>query len=164
MPFLREMLFEAVYWRAIARSDEPSLEHGLAASGVSHALSSWGKRDGDVAVIASINATPIGTAWYRFWGDDDCIRGHIDSAIPTLVIAVHRDYRCLGVGQQMIEWLACYAAKRHIAKISLMVSTDNQAINLYRKCGFVDYQLIGDSILMTLTIQTASSLIAHSNH
>jgi len=164
MPFLREMLFEAVYWRAIARSDEPSLEHGLAAAGVSHALSSWGKRAGDVAVIASINATPIGTAWYRFWGDDDCIRGHIDSAIPTLVIAVHRDYRCLGVGQQMIEWLACYAAKRHIAKISLMVSTDNQAINLYRKCGFVDYQLIGDSILMTLTIQTASSLIAHSNH
>jgi len=164
MSFLREMLFEAVYWRAIARSDEPSLEHGLAASGVSHALSNWGERAGDVAVIASINAAPIGAAWYRFWRDDNGIRGHIGSAIPTLGIAVHRDYRCLGVGQQMIEWLACYASKHNISKISLMVSTDNQAINLYRKCGFVDYQVVGDSILMTLAIQTGSSVIAHSDH
>jgi GNAT superfamily N-acetyltransferase len=153
MPFLKEMLFEAVYWRAIARSEEPSLEHGLAASGVSHALSNWGKRAGDVAVIASINAMPIGAAWYRFWRDDNCIRGHIDSAIPTLVIAVHGDYRCLGVGQQMIEWLVCHASKHSIEKISLMVSTDNQALNLYRKCGFVDYKIVGDSILMTLATQ-----------
>jgi len=161
MSFLREMLFEAVYWRSIVRSDEPSLAHGLAASGVSHALSGWGERDGDVAVIASINGTPIGAAWYRFWRDDHCIRGYIDSAIPTLVIAVHRDYRCLGVGQQMIEWLACYASQRNIEKISLMVSTDNQAINLYRKCGFVDDKIEGDSILMTLAIQRESRMITH---
>jgi ribosomal protein S18 acetylase RimI-like enzyme len=150
MPFMREMLYEAVYWRP--DPEKPSFEEGLAAPGVTNALVDWGKRDGDVAVIAFVDSTPAGAAWYRFYTDDNLIRGYIEETIPTLVLAVHTDYRRLGIGERMIKWLIDHAFKHDIQGISLMVSKDNHAINLYRRCGFREYADRGDSLLMLRTI------------
>ena len=152
LSFLNEMLYEGVFWRASA--DKPSFEQGLAFPGVSKALADWGKREGDVAVVALVDSIPAGAAWYRFWTDDNFIRGHIEENTPTLVIAVHRDYRRQGIGKKMIEWLIDHASKHSIQKISLMVSKDNYAINLYRQCGFVEYADKGDSLLMLREIKT----------
>ena len=136
VPFLREMLYEAVYWRP--NPNKPSFEDELANPGVSNDLVDWGKRDGDIAVIALVDSIPAGAAWYRFYTDDNYIRGYIEEAIPVLVIAVHKDYRRLGLGERMINWLIDQASKHNIQRISLMVSKDNHAMNLYRKCGFLD--------------------------
>ena len=154
MPFLREMLYESVYWRAIANDNNPSFEEGLAAPEVSKALADWGEREGDIAVVALIDSIPVGAAWYRFYTDDNFIRGYIEETIPALVIAVHTGYRRQGVGKKMIEWLIEHASKHNIQKISLMVSKDNQAIHLYRKCGFLGYADKGDSLLMLRKIST----------
>jgi hypothetical protein len=62
IPFMREMLYEAVFWRP--NPNKPSFEEGLALPGVSNALVDWGKRDGDTAVIACVDGTPAGVAWY----------------------------------------------------------------------------------------------------
>lgn len=48
IPFLREMLYEAVFWRE--RANKPSLEGGLAFPEVSKVLADWGEREGDTAV------------------------------------------------------------------------------------------------------------------
>lgn len=48
----------------------------------------------------------------------------------------------------MIDWLIDYASKHSIQKISLCVSKDNYAINLYRRQGFLEYVDKGDSIIM----------------
>ncbi|MCP4421585.1 MAG: GNAT family N-acetyltransferase [Chloroflexi bacterium] len=146
MSFMKEMLYEAVFWRP--NPNKPSFEEGLAAPGVSNALVDWGKRDGDIAVIALVDSIPAGAAWYRFYTDDNFIRGYVEEAIPTLVIAVHRGYRHQGIGRKMIEWLIDHASMHNIQKISLMVSKDNPAINLYGKCGFLAYADKGDSLLM----------------
>ncbi len=146
MSFMKEMLYEAVFWRP--NPNKPSFEQGLAAPGVSNALVDWGKRDGDIAVIALVDSIPAGAAWYRFYTDDNFIRGYVEETIPTLVIAVHRGYRHQGIGRKMIEWLIDHASMHNIQKISLMVSKDNHAINLYRKCGFLEYADKGDSLLM----------------
>lgn len=146
--FLREMLYEGVYWRAIANAVNPSFEEGLADPEVNKSLADWGKRDGDTAVVALVNSIPVGAAWYRYWTDDNFIRGYIEETIPTLVIAVHRDYRRRGIGKKMIEWLIDHASKHTIQKISLMVSKDNHAIRLYRNCGFQEYADKGDSLIM----------------
>lgn len=148
MPFLREILYESVYWRAIANGNNPSFEEGLAAPEVSKALADWGEKEGDTAVVALIDSIPVGAAWYRFYTNDNFIRGYIEETIPALVIAVHRSYRRQGIGEKMIEWLIEHASKHNIQKISLMVSKDNQAIHLYRKCGFLEYADKGDSLLM----------------
>lgn len=144
--FLREMLYEAVFWRP--NPNKPSFEEGLIYPGVSNALVDWGKRDGDTAVIALCDSRLAGAAWYRFYTDDNCIRGYINEMIPTVAIAVHEHYRRQGIGVKMIEWLIDCASKSNIQKLSLMVSKDNHAIRLYQKCGFLEYADKDDSLLM----------------
>jgi ribosomal protein S18 acetylase RimI-like enzyme len=150
IPFLKKMLYEAVFWRASV--NKPSFEEGLAYPGVSNALTDWGERDGDTAVVATIDSVPVGAAWYRFWNDSNSTNGYIDENTPVLAIAVHRDYRHRGIGRKMIEWLIDYASKHSIQKISLNVSKDNYAINLYRQQGFVEYADKGDAFSMVRKI------------
>lgn len=144
--FLRTILYEAVFWRGSA--NKPSLEEGLAFPEVSKALADWGEREGDTAVIALINSVPVGAAWYRFWNDDHFDRGYFEEQAPVLVIGVHPDYRHQGMGGKMIGWLVDYASKHAIEKISLMVSKDNYAINLYKQQGFEEYADKGDAFIM----------------
>jgi ribosomal protein S18 acetylase RimI-like enzyme len=146
------MLYEAVYWRAIANATNPPFEEGLTAPGVRNDLVNWGEREGDIAVVAHVDSHRAGVAWYRFYTDDNPIRGYIDDTIPVLVIAVHRDYRRQGIGKRLIEWLIDHASTQNIQHISLMVSKDNPAMQLYRKCGFHEYAESGDSVLMLRNI------------
>ena len=150
LPFLREMLYEAVFWRATV--NKPTFEEGLAYPEISKALADWGERDGDTAVVATINSIPIGASWYRFWTDDNFIIGYIDEATPILVIGVHCDYRHQGIGKQMIEWLTDHASKHAVQEISLSVSKDNYAINLYKQQGFQEYADKGDAFTMVRKI------------
>lgn len=146
IPFLREMLYEAVFWRP--NPDKPCLEEGLAYPDVSISLADWGGRNGDTAVVATFNSIPVGAAWYRYWTADNFIRGFIDEITPVLVIGVHHDYRHQGIGTKMIEWLVDRAAEQDIQNISLMVSKANHAMQLYRNCGFMEYADKDDSLLM----------------
>jgi len=147
-PFLREMLYEAVYWRSIATGTAPPMDEALADPDVRRAVDDLGDWDGDAAVVAVVRGKRAGAAWYRFWTDDNHIRGHIEEGIPALVIAVHRNYRRRGVGQKLIEWLLDHAAEQGVAKMSLMVSKDNHALRLYETCGFRHHADCGDSVLM----------------
>jgi ribosomal protein S18 acetylase RimI-like enzyme len=150
IPFLRKMLYEAVFWRATV--NKPSFEEGLAYPEVSKSLADWGERDGDTAVVATSNSFPIGASWYRFWTDGNFINGYIDEITPVLVIAVQSDYRHQGIGKKMIEWLIDYASKHSIQKVSLGVSKDNYALNLYKQQGFLEYADKGDAFLMVRKI------------
>ena len=150
IPFLKKILYEAVFWRTSV--NKPSFEEGLAYPDVSKSLADWGKREGDTAVVATINSRPIGASWYRFWTAGNFIRGYIDEITPVLVIGVHSDYRHQGIGTKMIEWLIDCASKHAIQKISLMVSKDNYAINLYKQQGFQEYADKGDAFIMVRKI------------
>ncbi|NQT57730.1 MAG: GNAT family N-acetyltransferase [Bacteroidetes bacterium] len=153
IPFLRKMLYEAVFWRAGA--DRPSFEEGLAYPDVRNALADWGERDGDAAVVAAVNSIPVGAAWYRFWTDSNNTRGYVEANIPVLAIGVHSDYRHQGIGKKMIDWLIEYASTHAIQKISLCVSKDNYAQHLYRQQDFLEYADIGNSFLMVRNIKTS---------
>jgi GNAT superfamily N-acetyltransferase len=150
IPFLRKMLYEAVFWRAGV--NKPSFEEGLAYPEVSTALADWGKRDVDTAVVAAINSIPIGAAWYRFWTDSNYTNGYLNENTPVLAIGVHRDYRHQGIGKKMMDWLIEYASKHSIQQISLSVSKDNYAINLYQQQGFLETIDKGDAFIMVRKI------------
>ena len=74
IPYLRQMLYEAVFWRAGEK--KPPFEEGLKYPGVSNALVEWGERDGDAAVVAVIDTNPVGAAWYRYWTESNSTRGY----------------------------------------------------------------------------------------
>ncbi len=99
-----------------------------------------------------MNSTPIGASWYRYWTDGNFIRGYVNENIPVLVIGVQSDYRQQGIGTKMIEWLLDYGSKHAIEKVSLMVSKDNYALNLYRQQGFQEYADTGAAFIMVRKI------------
>jgi len=152
IPFLKEMLYEAVFWRI--SDNKPSFEEGLSYPDVGNALADWGKREGDTAVIAIHNSIPVGAAWYRFWTDKNFTRGYFNENIPVLAIGIHQDYRHLGIGGKLIESLLDFASESSIQKISLCVSKDNYAINLYKQQGFIEHIDNGDSYIMVYKVET----------
>lgn len=141
LPFMRQMLYEAVYWKSISKGTNPPFEKGLSEPGVGNALESWNVREGDLAVVAEKDSIPVGAAWYRFYNSEN--------EIPVLVAAVHRDHRRAGIGEKLINRLIHEASQQKVGKISLMVSKDNHAKSLYEKCGFKRYGDIEESVLMT---------------
>ncbi|NIF30203.1 GNAT family N-acetyltransferase [Pantoea sp. Tr-811] len=48
------------------------------------------------------------------------------------------EHRGRGVGQQVLETLAGWAAQRHLPLLRLMVFRNNPARQLYRRCGFAE--------------------------
>ena len=148
LPFLREMLYEAVYWRSIAQKNNPPFDEGLAAPGVGNALDDWGEREGDTAIIAVLDSIPVGAAWYRFYSTSNAIRGYIDEITPVLVLAIAREHRRSGIGTRLLAGLIERASERGINRLSLMVSNDNHAYGLYKKLGFRVYANEESSCLM----------------
>ena len=146
LPFLRAMLYEAVFWRADV--DKPSRDEGLADPEVGKSLAQWGERDGDIAVVATADSTRVGAGWIRYWTESNTIRGFVEDGTPVLVIGVHPDYRHRGIGTMIIDWLITYASEHGVPRISLCVSKDNHALNLYRQQGFLEVEDTGDSFLM----------------
>ncbi|BES64542.1 hypothetical protein SANA_09810 [Gottschalkiaceae bacterium SANA] len=133
--FLREMLFEAVFWSR-ADDERPSLEEGLSYDYTKHILVDFGNQKGDLAIIAEIDGIKAGAAFIRYWNDDINIRGYISEDIPVLVIGVVEGYRRQGVGSILIESLKTTAIENHISKISLCVTKSNVAYHLYTKQNF----------------------------
>ncbi len=132
--FLREMLFEAVFWSRI--DNRPSLEEGLSYDYTKHVLVDFDSRKGDIAVIAEVDGIKAGATFIRYWSDHINIRGYISKDIPVLVIGVVEGYRRRGVGNQLMESIKKVAKESGITKISLCVSKNNVAYHLYTQQSF----------------------------
>ena len=97
LPFLREMLFEAAFWRP--GSPRPPLDEGLARPDLAKLMEAWG-RPGDAAVVAESRAGELaGAAWYRFWSVENHSYGFVAPDVPELGLAVRSGFRRRGVGR-----------------------------------------------------------------
>lgn len=84
--YLKKVLHEAVFWSR--GENKPTLEEGLSYDYTKHVLLDFGKRHGDLGIIAKDHDKSVGGVFIRLWNDDENIRGYMDSRIPVLVIAV----------------------------------------------------------------------------
>ena len=146
LPFLREMLYEAAFWRpGVARLP---IDEGLARPDLAKLLQGWG-REGDASVIAESTANrPEGAAWYRFWTDEDHSYGYVRADTPELAIAVVKGRRGRGIGGQLLQALKKLAADRGIESLSLSVEQDNPARHLYLQHGFEQVETVGNAWTM----------------
>ena len=128
VPFLRDMLRHAYYWRAtsVPESGEPP---------VRRYVERWG-RPGDTALIAIQDFQPVGAAWYRLFREDNPGYGFIDEATPELSIAIVPSKRGSGLGSELLDALMARAREDGYAAISLSVEKDNPAVSLYERHGF----------------------------
>jgi ribosomal protein S18 acetylase RimI-like enzyme len=127
VPFLRDMLHHAYYWR----ENHPEMEE----LPVARYVSGWG-RPGDASVIAIEGHFPVGAAWYRLFKSADPGYGFIDEQTPELSIAVVPGRRGHGLGAELLEGLLQQAREDGFRALSLSVEPDNPALKLYEKLGF----------------------------
>jgi len=133
-PFLREMLYEAAYWRP--DGDRPPLEQGLQRPDLVRILAGWG-RTGDVALVAADgHGVRLGAAWLRLWTAEDHSYGFVDEETPELGIAVKPEFRHQGVGTSLFMTLLARARQDGFTRVSLSVESANPARRLYARFGF----------------------------
>jgi ribosomal protein S18 acetylase RimI-like enzyme len=126
VPFLRDMLRHAFYWRTPVGDEEPPL---------TRYVRDWG-RPGDRSLIAIDEFLRVGAAWYRLFTQDDAGFGFIDERTPELAIAVVPSRRGRGYGHELLSGLLDCARTDGFEAISLSVGKENPAIALYESYGF----------------------------
>jgi RimJ/RimL family protein N-acetyltransferase len=144
--FLREMLYEAAFWRA--GGPRPALEEGLARPDLVRLMEGWG-RPGDAAVVAETRAGErAGAAWYRFGSAENHSYGFVAPDVPELGLAVRAGFRRQGVGARLLRALLEQAAANGIRRVSLSVELENPALALYRRIGFHPVARVGGAFTM----------------
>ena len=128
VPFLRDMLRHAYYWRMTAPLDSDDLPAARYVAG-------WG-RHGDRALIAIDNYQRVGAAWYRLFTRELPGYGFVDESTPELSIAVVPSRRGRGLGAELLEALMRQARADGFESLSLSVERDNPAVALYERYGF----------------------------
>ena len=126
-PFLWEMLAEA--------AQEPTVRAVVENSGTARYVEGWG-HEGDLGFIAvSRDGHLVGAAWLRLLTNENGGYGYLDDKTPELAIAVHPDFRGMGVGARLLARLFERAREIYSA-VCLSVRADNPAFHLYEKMGF----------------------------
>ena len=147
VPFLRDMLRHAFYWRTPVGDEEPPL---------TRYVRDWGRR-GDRSLIVFDDYVPVGAAWYRLFTRDDAGFGFVDEQTPELAIAVVPSRRGRGFGHELLTNLLQCARKDGFDAISLSVAKDNPAVGLYESCGFERVRDDDGAIVMRADLRTAAA-------
>ncbi len=138
VPFMKDMLRHAFYWRTPASDEEPPL---------TRYVDRWG-RPGDTVLIAIDHFLPVGAAWYRLFDRNNPGFGFVDERTPELAIAVVPSKRGKGLGGQLLEALLERAGADGYEAISLSVGKDNPAVGLYERAGFKPLREDDGSLVM----------------
>jgi ribosomal protein S18 acetylase RimI-like enzyme len=146
--FLWEMLYQSLYVPAGA---PPFPRQVLGDAKIARYVRDWG-RPGDCGVIAMDADQPIGAAWARCLTSAEPGFGYVDDQTPELGIAIMPAYRGKGIGTAVLEQLLTTLADQ-CAAVSLSVSHDNPALQLYTRLGFVVLgEDAGGSFIMKKTL------------
>ncbi len=137
LPFLRAMLFEAAFWRP--GEPRPPQDEGLARPDLAKLLRGFGKRTGDLGVVAERDGRPAGAAWCRLWTPAEHSYGFVDAQTPELAIGVLPELRGQGIGLQLLRALAVVASEDGHPRLSLSVEHANPARRLYERAGYREH-------------------------
>ena len=130
--FLREMLYEAIYF--------PDENQKLPKSVVfephlSKYVDDFGRR-GDLAFVLIVERKLVGAIWARLFSETDKSYGFVDEETPEFSMAIKEVYRNKGFGHQLMMKLFEKLKTNGFEKVSLSVDKQNRAVNLYKKFGF----------------------------
>ena len=137
VPFLRDMLRHAYYWRWGSLDSIPGSRY----------VEGWG-RPGDAGVIALDQGFPVGAAWYRLFRPDAPGYGFVDDKTPELTIAVVPSRRGRGIGEQLLSSLLERARAEGHDSVSLSVERGSAAVRLYERFGFDTVREDDDTVVM----------------
>jgi GNAT superfamily N-acetyltransferase len=144
LPFLATMLGEAAVWRP--DKPTPTADEVMADPRYAMYLAGW-PRHGDHGLVAEQDG-PVGAAWYRTFTEASHGYGFVAEDVPELSIAVIASRRRAGIGRRLLVDLIDASLAQGYAAMSLSVSEDNPARDLYESVGFVLIEKHGGSWTM----------------
>ena len=96
-------------------------------------IADFGKRNGDVGLVAEVNNKIVGAVWVRIMND----YGHIDNETPSFAISLYKEYRNHGIGTAMMKEMLNVLNQAGYKQASLAVQKENYAVKMYKKVGFI---------------------------
>ncbi len=133
LPFLREMLYEAIYIPEGEEKPDPSI---IDNPDIYKYLSGWMKET-DTGFIAETDGRAVGAAWTRLFENAAAGGyGFINSDTPELCLAVYEKHRNRGVGTVLMNALLAELKLKGYEHLSLSVDRQNRAVGFYKKLGF----------------------------
>jgi ribosomal protein S18 acetylase RimI-like enzyme len=128
-PFLREMLYEAVF---VPPGSPAPPRRVVDRSDLSRYVQGFGTRRGDLGWIAERSSGDLlGAAWVRQLSGEEPGYGYVDDDTLELSVAVARRRRGRGVGTALLARLL-----ESVPRCSLSVDDRNPAVRLYARFGF----------------------------
>ena len=131
-PFLREMLYEALF---VPDREIPFLKSTLDLPEISKYIENWAS-PGDIGIIAGDGDEPIGAVWGRLFKSTNKGYGYIDEKTPELSMAVKINYRNRGIGAELMRRFLILAKEKGYKAVSLSVDKRNRAAGFYLGMGF----------------------------
>ncbi len=128
-PLLNDFLYEAIY---IPEGVNPPPKSIINTPELQEYVLNFGKSKHDKALAAEIKGKIAGAVWVRIMND----YGHIDDETPSLAMSVHKEYRGMGIGTELLKELLSILKSGGYRKVSLSVQKANYAVNMYKKAGF----------------------------
>lgn len=95
-------------------------------------ISGFGTQTHDRAMVAEVDAKPVGAVWVRIMKD----YGHVDDDTPSFALSLLREYRGLGIGTALMREMLALLRTEGYRQASLAVQKENFAVKLYQKTGF----------------------------
>ncbi|MGG0855314.1 N-acetyltransferase family protein [Metabacillus fastidiosus] len=146
--FLMEMLYESIY---IKKEAKPSIDELLNSDELRKYHEDWGREGDKALLVVDDKDIPVGAAWYRLFSYKEPGYGYINANTPEVGIAIKEEARRKGLGTKLIQLIIEEAKNNGFKALSLSVALNNtNAINLYRKFGFVEISKTENTITMLL--------------
>ena len=95
-------------------------------------VADFGKRKGDMGLVAEADNKIIGAVWVRIMND----YGHIDNETPSFAISLYKDYRNYGIGTALMKEMLDMLNQAGYKQASLAVQKENYAVKMYKNVGF----------------------------
>jgi len=130
--FLREMLYEAIYF---ADENQKLPKSVVFEPQLSKYVDNFGQ-NGDLAFVIVVENELVGAIWARLFPESRQGYGFVDETTPELSMAVMENCRNRGFGTFLLEKLMEALKTNGFEKVSLSVDKLNRALNLYRRIGF----------------------------
>ena len=126
---LRDFLYEAIF---LPEGVEPPPREIIDQPELRLYYKDFGSGRADHCLVAEDNGRVIGAVWTRLMRD----YGHVDDETPSFAISLYREYRCRGIGTQLLEKMLALLRENGYARASLAVQKANYAVRMYEKTGF----------------------------
>jgi ribosomal protein S18 acetylase RimI-like enzyme len=147
--FLDKMLYNAIFVPpGNERLPDSIIEHPE----ISKYIKDFG-REGDSCFVAEINGELVGAIWTRHFNETNKAYGFVDSETPELSMAVYEIFRKKGIGTMLLNTMIKSLTDNGYKQISLSVDIINYAYDIYKKIGFTDYKLVGESMTMIMKLK-----------